>query len=40
MAESWFWLALTGFALMTAVYVVKGVRRLRGRRSPASWAGS
>ncbi|MBP2034238.1 hypothetical protein [Streptomyces avidinii] len=35
-AESWFWLAATGFALMTAVYVVKGVRRLRARRSPAS----
>ncbi|MFI1286457.1 hypothetical protein ACH4U5_37840 [Streptomyces sp. NPDC020858] len=35
-AESWFWLAAIGFALMTAVYVVKGVRRLRARRSPAS----
>ncbi|MER6251429.1 hypothetical protein ABT224_08640 [Streptomyces sp. NPDC001584] len=35
-AKSWFWLALTGFVLMAAVYVVKGVRRLRARRSPAS----
>ncbi|MGW7439251.1 hypothetical protein [Streptomyces sp. NPDC054849] len=35
-AESWYWLAATGFALMTAVYAVKGVRRLRARRSPAS----
>ncbi|WP_314253525.1 hypothetical protein [Streptomyces sp. DSM 40907] len=34
--ESWFWLAFAGFALMTAVYVTKGVRRLRARRSPAS----
>ncbi|WP_405435090.1 hypothetical protein OG373_40850 [Streptomyces avidinii] len=35
-AESWFWLALTGFALMTAVHAVKDVRRLRTRRSAAS----
>ncbi|MFD5592555.1 hypothetical protein [Streptomyces griseorubiginosus] len=30
--ESWFWLGLAGFPLMTAVYAVKGVRRLRARR--------
>ncbi|TCR26979.1 hypothetical protein [Streptomyces sp. BK205] len=30
--ESWFWLSLAGFPLMTAVYAVKGVRRLRARR--------
>ncbi|MFI1651359.1 hypothetical protein ACH4XT_31150 [Streptomyces avidinii] len=35
-AESWFWLAAVGFALMTAVYAVRGVRRLRARRSAAS----
>ncbi|MFD9008695.1 hypothetical protein [Streptomyces sp. NPDC059552] len=35
-AESWFWLAAIGFALMAAVYAVKGVRRLRARRSTAS----
>ncbi|MFE0771665.1 hypothetical protein [Streptomyces sp. NPDC058861] len=34
-AESWFWLAPVGFVLMTATYVVKGVRLLRTRRSTA-----
>ncbi|MFE5724763.1 hypothetical protein [Streptomyces erythrochromogenes] len=31
-AESWFWLAATGFALMAAVYAIKGVHQLRARR--------
>ncbi|MEU8792662.1 hypothetical protein [Streptomyces sp. NPDC048643] len=31
---SWFWLGLFGFVLMTAGYVVKGVRLLRARRRP------
>ncbi|MGW2587148.1 hypothetical protein ACWCYZ_38700 [Streptomyces virginiae] len=35
-AQSWFWLAATGFALMTCVYAVKGVRRLRARRDTTS----
>ncbi len=35
-SESWFWLAVTGFVLMTAVYAVKGIRWLRARRSLAS----
>ncbi|MFF5768140.1 hypothetical protein ACWD5B_10145 [Streptomyces tanashiensis] len=30
-AESWSWIALAGFALMTAVYVAKGARKLRAR---------
>ncbi|MFE6359855.1 hypothetical protein ACFVP3_07595 [Streptomyces sp. NPDC057806] len=30
-AESWFWLTCAGFALMAAVYAVKGVRWLRTR---------
>ncbi|WKD36964.1 hypothetical protein [Streptomyces xanthophaeus] len=38
-AEPRFWLALTGFALMATVPVVKGVRRLRARRSRPSGAG-
>ncbi|MER6411146.1 hypothetical protein [Streptomyces humidus] len=29
---SWYWLALAGFAVMTPVYAVKGVRWLRTRR--------
>ncbi|MCT4356285.1 hypothetical protein M5362_24450 [Streptomyces sp. Je 1-79] len=33
-AESWFWLSLAGFALVTAVYAVKGVHLLRARRRP------
>lgn len=32
-AESWFWLTLVGFALMTVVYAVKGVHMLRARKS-------
>ncbi|MGW6577671.1 hypothetical protein ACWGAN_36630 [Streptomyces sp. NPDC054945] len=35
-AESWFWLADTGFALLTTSYAVKGVCRLRARRSTTS----
>ncbi|MFD9008689.1 hypothetical protein [Streptomyces sp. NPDC059552] len=35
-AESWFWIAAVGFTLMAAVYAVKGVRRLRARRSTTS----
>ncbi|MFD3328819.1 hypothetical protein [Streptomyces sp. NPDC058701] len=35
-SESWFWLAVTGFVLMTAVYAVKGIRWLRARRGLAS----
>lgn len=31
---SWFWLGLFGFVLMTAGYVVKGMRLLRARRRP------
>ncbi|MFF7532128.1 hypothetical protein ACIP6Q_25415 [Streptomyces bobili] len=31
-AESWFWLALPGYALVSVFYGVKGVRRLRARR--------
>lgn len=31
-AESWFWLTCAGFALMTAVYAMKGVRWLRTRQ--------
>lgn len=31
-AESWFWLAFAGFALMAAVYAVKGVHWLRARQ--------
>ncbi|MEU8886277.1 hypothetical protein [Streptomyces sp. NPDC048442] len=33
--ESWFWLTFVGFALMGAVYVTKGVHRLRTRRPTA-----
>ncbi|MEV1069196.1 hypothetical protein [Streptomyces sp. NPDC050263] len=33
-AESWFWLAFVGFALMAAVYAAKGVYLLRARRRP------
>ncbi|MGW2049243.1 hypothetical protein ACWCPF_29270 [Streptomyces sp. NPDC001858] len=35
-AESWFWLAAVGFALMSAVYAVKGVYLLRARRRPTA----
>ncbi|MFF6836896.1 hypothetical protein ACFY84_34665 [Streptomyces sp. NPDC012438] len=34
-AESWFWITPIGFALMTTAYMVKGIRRLRIRRSVA-----
>lgn len=34
-AESWFWLTFAGFALMAAVYAMKGVHRLRARRPTA-----
>jgi hypothetical protein len=34
-AASWFWLTFAGFALMAAVYAVKGVNRLRARRPTA-----
>ncbi|MFG2310926.1 hypothetical protein ACGFS9_19955 [Streptomyces sp. NPDC048566] len=32
LAESWFWLGLAGFVLVTTAYGVKGVRLLRARR--------
>ncbi|MFG2473938.1 hypothetical protein [Streptomyces fagopyri] len=35
-AESWLWLAVTGFALMSAGYTVKGVRWLRARHRPTA----
>ncbi|MFE5068677.1 hypothetical protein [Streptomyces sp. NPDC056639] len=35
-AESWFRLALVGFALIAATYVVKGVRLLQARRRPTA----
>ncbi|MCT9109588.1 hypothetical protein ACFWD7_27080 [Streptomyces mirabilis] len=35
-AESWFWLAFAGIALMAAIYAVKGVHRLRARRRPTA----
>ncbi|MFF0110837.1 hypothetical protein [Streptomyces hirsutus] len=35
-AESWFWLTFVGFALMAAVYALKGVHRLRVRRRPTA----
>ncbi|ARP74128.1 hypothetical protein LK07_13665 [Streptomyces pluripotens] len=35
-AESWFWLTIAGFALMAAVYAVKGVHWLYARRSPTA----
>ena len=31
-AESWFWLTIVGFALVAAVYTVKGVHWVRARR--------
>ncbi|MEV7080003.1 hypothetical protein AB0N88_15845 [Streptomyces sp. NPDC093516] len=34
-AESWVWLGLAGFPLLTAVYVMKGVHWLRARRPRA-----
>ncbi|MFB7359414.1 hypothetical protein [Streptomyces gardneri] len=35
-AESWFWPGRAGFALMTAVYAVKGFQLLRARCRPAA----
>ncbi|MFF7394806.1 hypothetical protein ACFZAE_41195 [Streptomyces scabiei] len=35
-AESWFWLTFAGFALMAAVYAVKGAHWLRARRRPTA----
>ncbi|WP_329236796.1 hypothetical protein [Streptomyces canus] len=37
-AQSWVWLilSLAGFVLLTAVYAVKGVYRLRARRHPTA----
>ncbi|MFV6030489.1 hypothetical protein [Streptomyces sp. NPDC056264] len=35
-AESWFRLAVVGFALIAAAYALKGVRLLRARRRPAA----
>ncbi|MFF1516036.1 hypothetical protein [Streptomyces sp. NPDC058305] len=34
LGASWLWLSVGGFVLMTAGYVVKGVRMLRIRRRP------
>ncbi|MFF9690602.1 hypothetical protein [Streptomyces sp. NPDC014623] len=34
--EVWIWLSLVGFALMAAVYSVKGVHLLRARRRPTA----
>ncbi|MFJ6810976.1 hypothetical protein ACIQRK_34115 [Streptomyces anulatus] len=33
--DSWFWLSLTGFALLLLVYAAKGLRLLRARRTAA-----
>jgi hypothetical protein len=33
-AEFWFWLTIAGFALLAAVYAVKGAHRLGARRRP------
>ncbi|MGN9796335.1 hypothetical protein ACTMTU_35360 [Streptomyces sp. OZ13] len=33
-SESWFWLAFVGFALLAAVYALKGVHWLRARHRP------
>ncbi|MFD6293822.1 hypothetical protein ACFWFU_03190 [Streptomyces sp. NPDC060235] len=35
-AAAWLWLSVVGFMLITAGYVVKGVRLLRARRRPAA----
>lgn len=35
-AESWFWLVVTGFAFIGAGYAVKGVRWLRARYRPTA----
>lgn len=34
-AESWFWISVPGYVLMTAGYAMKGVQRLRARRPAA-----
>ncbi|MEW2045646.1 hypothetical protein [Streptomyces sp. NPDC005476] len=34
-AESWFWISVPGYVLMTAGYAIKGVQRLRARRPAA-----
>ncbi|MFI5875857.1 hypothetical protein ACIBAH_26055 [Streptomyces sp. NPDC051445] len=34
-AESWFWISIPGYVLMTAGYAIKGVQRLRARRPAA-----
>ncbi|WP_330264454.1 hypothetical protein [Streptomyces griseorubiginosus] len=34
--ESWFWLGLAGFLLLTAVYAVKVVHWLRARHQPTT----
>ncbi|MEV7114192.1 hypothetical protein [Streptomyces anulatus] len=33
--DSWFWLSLTGFALLLLVYAAKGLHLLRARRTAA-----
>lgn len=38
-SESCFWLALSGFALLTAVYALKGVHLVRARRRPTASSG-
>jgi hypothetical protein len=38
-AESWFWLALAGFVLLTVLYAAQGVHRLRARRSSSAGPG-
>ncbi|MEU9246787.1 hypothetical protein [Streptomyces sp. NPDC048385] len=35
-AESWIWIAVPGFVLMSVGYAVKGVHRLRARRRPTA----
>ncbi|MFF5976830.1 hypothetical protein ACFY7C_35540 [Streptomyces sp. NPDC012769] len=35
-AESFFWIVPAGFALVTAVHAVKGVRLMRARRRPTA----
>ncbi|MFJ9743317.1 hypothetical protein [Streptomyces sp. NPDC101166] len=35
-ADSFFWLGLVGFAMMTVVYAMKGVRYLQARRRPST----
>lgn len=35
-SDSWLWLGIVGFTLLGIGYSVKGVHRLRARRSPAA----